>query len=141
LSKLAELQDFNFKAILVVAPARLKQESEESVQQRTSLKGRTKGRTGSWYESLLSFCTICGQVLTGLGALRIVSRPTRLDTIPSNGNRFYLPGRKILAVKSLTSVVSHKQGNVMLPTGSAEFQHFILRFNKQAKFCPAPELS
>ncbi len=47
-----------------VASARLKQESEESVQQRTSLKGRT----GSWYESLLSFCTICGWVLTGLGA-------------------------------------------------------------------------
>jgi hypothetical protein len=46
-----------------------------------------------------------------------------------------------LAVKSVTSVISHKQGNVMLPTGSAEFQHFILRFNKQAKFCPAPELS
>jgi hypothetical protein len=88
LSKLAELQDFNFKEILVVALAMLKQESEESVQQRTSLKGRT----GSWYESLLSFCTICGQVLTGLGAFRIVSRLTRLDTIPSNGNRFYLPG-------------------------------------------------
>jgi hypothetical protein len=64
LSKLVELQDFNFKAILVVAPARLKQENEESVQQRTSLKGRT----GSWYESLLSLSTICGQVLTGLGA-------------------------------------------------------------------------
>ncbi len=53
-----------------VASARLKQESEESVQQRTSLKGRT----GSLYESLLSFCAICGWVLTGLGAAVQMSR-------------------------------------------------------------------
>ncbi len=36
----------------------------ESVQRRTSLEGRT----GSWYEKLLSFCAVCGWVLRGSGA-------------------------------------------------------------------------
>jgi hypothetical protein len=36
----------------------------ESVRRRTSLEGRT----GSWYEKLLSFCAVCGWVLRGSGA-------------------------------------------------------------------------